>query len=165
MFLLYNDGAFRTICPMSTTPSTSAPARDAWLCVLQLFISEENQRRFVETAGELSLTPAGLKALLTMDGEEPKAMRVLAAEWHCDPSTVTAVVDQLEQGGYAERRTSATDRRVKTVSLTVAGGDARRTAMQTLSQPPAGIRALSAGDQRALADLLRQATADLPPLR
>jgi hypothetical protein len=37
--------------------------------------------------------------------------------------------------------------------------------MEALSEPPAGIRALSAGDQRALAELLRKATADLPPLR
>jgi DNA-binding MarR family transcriptional regulator len=150
---------------MSTTAAISAPAREAWLSILRLFTSDENQRRFVATAGELSLTPAGLKALLAMANDEPKTMRTLAGEWHCDPSTVTAIVDQLEGGGYAERRVGPNDRRVKTVTLTPAGGDARRRAMEALSEPPAGIRALSAGDQRALAELLRKATADLPPLR
>ena len=48
-------------------------------------------------------------------------MRDLAQAMNCDASYVTAVVDDLERAGYANRRTAPADRRVKTVVLTAAG--------------------------------------------
>ena len=142
-----------------------AVAREAWGHVVQLFTSEENQRSFLEAAGSLELTPGGLRALLGLVPDEMTSMGILAQQWHCDPSNVTAVVDQLEQRGFVERRVSALDRRVKTVGLTRGGAVARQQAIERLSVPPAGFDALSGPEQLALRDLLRKVTADLPPLR
>lgn len=140
-------------------------ARDAWLCVVQLFTSEETSRNFVAAASAVELTPAGLRALLALRPDEAKPMRALAVDWHCDPSMVTGIVDQLEHKGFAERQAHPTDRRVKIVHLTVPGQAARAQAMEVLAEPPPGITSLPAADQRALRDLLRRVTAGLPPLR
>lgn len=154
--------------------SQPAAAREAWLHIVQLFTSDETSRNFVAAAGDVGLTAAALRALLALGPgvrgvpgrhSEAKPMRALAQDWHCDPSMVTGIVDQLEQQGYAERRPHATDRRVKTVSLTPAGSAARARAMTVLSVPPPGITSLPATEQRELRDLLRKATAALPPLR
>jgi DNA-binding MarR family transcriptional regulator len=142
-----------------------AAAREAWTHVVRLFTSEENQRAFLQAAGSLELTPAGLRALLGLLPDEMTAMGVLAQQWHCDPSNVTAIVDQLEQRGFVERRVSPTDRRVKTVALTDAGTAARRRAVERLSDPPAGFEALSVDEQQTLCELLRKVTAELPSLR
>ena len=66
-----------------------------------------------------------LKALLDLVPGEGRAMRDLAGSWGCDASFVTVTCDGLEARGFAERRVSAHDRRVKPVELTPAGIDAR----------------------------------------
>jgi len=149
---------------MGNAGSGSA-GHEAWQEIVRLFTSKENQRAFVGTAAALGLTPAGLRALLGLAPDETKPMGIIAHEWHCDPSNVTAVIDQLEQRGLAERKVSRSDRRVKTVELTDLGVKARQEAIERLSTPPAGIAALSDPEQRTLRDLLRKATADLEPLR
>jgi DNA-binding MarR family transcriptional regulator len=148
---------------MGNAGSGSA-GREAWQEIVRLFTSQENQRAFMEMAGAFALTPGGLRALLGLDPAESKQMGTLAHEWHCDPSNVTALVDQLEQRGLAERKVSHTDRRVKTVVLTPAGARARQEAISRLSMPPAGIDSLSDAEQRTLRDLLRKVTAHLEPL-
>ena len=135
----------------------SAAAREAWLCVVRLFTSQENTRRFLEAATELDLTPATLRFLLVLSTGEGRPMRALAEHWHCDPSWVTSIVDQLEERGFAERRVDASDRRAKRVGLTPLGEKARDRALALLSEPPPGIAALDRSDQRALRDLLRKA--------
>lgn len=142
--------------------TTSGPAREAWLEMVALFTGEENQQSFLTAAASLALTPSAFRALLGFGDEEAPAMRELAEKWHCDPSYVTGIVDQLEQRGFAERRPHRSDRRVKIVSLTEAGASARQAAKLRLSEPPAALRSLSVADARALRDLLRKATAALP---
>ncbi|MDQ3305178.1 MAG: MarR family transcriptional regulator [Actinomycetota bacterium] len=143
----------------------SDPGSEAWGCIAQLFKSSENERRFVAIAEALGLTPRMLGGLLCLVPEEAKPMRAMVEEWHCDPSWVTTIVDELEQRGMVDRRVDTVDRRAKSVSLTEVGAKSRQEALDLLSVPPPGIAALSRAEQRTLRDLLRKATADLPPLR
>ncbi len=143
---------------------SGSAGREAWQEIVRLFTGKENQRAFVETAAALTLTPAGLRALLGLDPEDTRQMGVLAQEWHCDPSNVTAIIDQLEHRGLAERKVSPNDRRVKTVVLTQVGSAVRQDAIRRLSLPPAGIAVLSVTEQCTLRDLLRKVTAHLEPL-
>ena len=55
---------------------------------------------------------------------------------NCDASYVTAMVDDLERAGYAERRPAPADRRVKTVALTPNGRIALQTVRHELLAPP-----------------------------
>src|SRR5438132_7920848 len=104
--------------------------------IIRLLTSEETRQGFLRTAAALGLTPAGLHALLTLRPDVERPMRTLAAEWHCDPSQVTAVVDQLEQREFAGRHSHGTDRRMKTVRLTSSGEAARGRALKLPGAPP-----------------------------
>ena len=89
-------------------------------------------------------------------------MRDLARAMNCDPSYVTAMVDDLEQAGYAERRSLPTDRRVKTVMLTATGKKALRRVQRDLFPVPAQLSRLPAAQRRQLGRLLATALSDRP---
>ncbi|MDQ3462117.1 MAG: MarR family winged helix-turn-helix transcriptional regulator [Actinomycetota bacterium] len=141
------------------------PGSEAWGYVVRLFKSGGNDRRFLRIAETLGVTPRMLGGLMHLAPGELMPMRTMVEEWHCDPSWVTTIVDELEQRGLVDRRTDAVDRRAKTVCLTAAGEQARRHAVELLSVPPPGIVSLTSAEQVALRDLMRKVTADLPPLR
>jgi len=141
------------------------PGSEAWGCIVQLFRSAENERRFHDVAESLGLTPRMLGGIMHLVPGEAKPMRAMVEEWHCDPSWITTIVDEFEQRGLVERRVDGTDRRAKTVHLTALGEKVRTEAVRLLSVPPPGIAKLAVSDQVALRDLLRQVTSDLPPLR
>jgi MarR family transcriptional regulator, organic hydroperoxide resistance regulator len=83
-------------------------------------------------------------------------MRELATAMNCDPSYITAMIDDLERAGLAVRQASPADRRVKTVVLTPRGITALQTARDGLLSPPAQLAQLAPADQQQLARLLRQ---------
>ncbi len=72
----------------------------------------------------------------------------------CDPSYVTALVDDLTTRGLATRESSPADRRVKTVCLTAKGRALAEEIGEVLSVPPASFGALSRSELLALRDLL-----------
>ena len=87
-------------------------------------------------------------------------MRDLAEYFRCDPSYVTSLVDGLESAGLAERRTHATDRRVKMVALSHSGVEAQAQVRKILDQPPPSFSALTtpswSGSGRCLAGWTRR---------
>jgi DNA-binding MarR family transcriptional regulator len=106
------------------------------------------------------LTDALATALWRLDpGQPPPSMRDLAATLDCDPSTVTFLVDRLEERGLIARRPAAGDRRRKVITLTTQGVATRRKLIDTLSGC-SPLAALSLRDQRQLSDLLARAGAD-----
>jgi DNA-binding MarR family transcriptional regulator len=119
----------------------------------------EQRWRWAEVAEKLKIPQAALRALLAIDPDEPRPMRDLAEAMNCDASYVTAVVDDLERAGYANRRTAPADRRVKTVVLTAAGRRALRTVQEELLAPPPQLDRLPAAEREALARLLQRALA------
>ena len=129
-------------------------ARQIWSSIAALFMSAENQERFVGTADELGLSPPMLKALVELEPGESRPMRSLAEDWGFDASFVTVIVDGLEQGGYADRRVAEHDRRVKTVELTDKGVEAREWALGEVFGPRRGFWDLTPDERVTLAELL-----------
>ncbi len=128
---------------------------EAWQLLMGLVL---NQRwRWPEVSAELGISQAGLRALLAIDPAAPRPMRDLARAMNCDASYVTAMIDDLERAGYAERHPAPHDRRIKIVALTAAGTAALRTVQDRLLGPPTELTRLTAAQQRSLAGLLRQA--------
>ena len=82
----------------------------------------------------------------------------------CDASYITAIVDRLEKVGLAERRVSATDRRVKEIALTELGRTVAEEIRATMTSPPAAFDRLSRADRSALASLLAKVVPDLDTL-
>ena len=146
-------------------PEPSGPPLDAdqelveaWQLLMGAVLSQ--RWRWPEVSAELGISQAGLRALFARSipttrapcGHLPRAM-------NCDASYVTAMIDDLEHAGYAERCPSPTDRRIKIITLTGAGIAALRTAQNGLLTPPAQLSRLDVSQQRILARLLRQALA------
>jgi DNA-binding MarR family transcriptional regulator len=116
----------------------------------------EQRFRWAEVSAELGTTQAGLRALLAIDPGRPQSMRELAEAMNCDPSYITAMIDDLERAGLAARKPSPSDRRVKTVALTPRGITALQTARDGLLSPPAQLAQLPRAKQQQLARLLQQ---------
>ena len=76
----------------------------------------------------------------------------LAQGMACDASTMTWLVDRLEERGRVERRPHPNDRRVKTVVLTPAGIQTKARVHEILYEPPPALLAL---DRETLQTLRR----------
>ncbi len=138
-------------------------AAEAWRAVLRLMFESEGRGRMQAVCRASGISPGLAKALMHLSPEQPQAMRDLAEHWGCDASYVTALVDGLEERGFAERRPHPTDRRVKTVVLTARGAEAQAEVLARLWEPPAAFSALAPEEQEQLRDLLRKvAGADEP---
>jgi DNA-binding MarR family transcriptional regulator len=142
--------------------SADEDARRSWEAIIRMFIGEENQRRFNDTAAAEGLSMRLLHALLDLSPTGARTMRELAEFWYCDASYVTSLVDGLEERSLATRDASPTDRRVKLVRLTPQGEAVRERATQRLSIPPSGVRSLSATELRTLRTLLEKAASGYP---
>ena len=129
-----------------------ALASHAWSRLFDFFISTRGHRD--ETLERFALTPNDAKALHTLDAVAGKPMRALAEAWGTDASNATWVVDRLERLGLAERRTIATDRRVKLVVLTARGVKARDEILRAFHEPPPELLTLDRRDLRALGEIL-----------
>ena len=90
------------------------------------------------------------------------SMGELARGIGCDPSYITALVDDLAQHGLASREPDPLDRRVKTVVLTTKGRALAAEIQSVLSVPPASFNALSRAELRQLRDLLDKVVAADP---
>src|SRR5215813_13016832 len=133
-------------------PTRNDVASDAWRLVAQLFFGRAD--RAAEIAQGVGLTPGHMKALLTIEPNQPKPMGALADALHCDASNITWLVDRLEERGYVERRPDATDRRVRTVALTREGERIRTRVEAQLYEAPPEFDALSANELDTLLRLL-----------
>ena len=111
--------------------------------------------RRLRQRAEAGITPSQLSALVSIDRGGPLPLRELAAHENIAPSTLTRIVNALEQDGLIDRRPDPTDRRVTLVGLSPSGrrllADARERSAAYLAQR---LAALPPREQRALADAL-----------
>jgi DNA-binding MarR family transcriptional regulator len=129
----------------------SGAAREAWLALVDLVYPPP----FLAIAREHGLRPAAFGAMRMLD--EPRTMSEIASFLHCDNSNVTGIVDVLEEKGWARRRPSERDRRVKLIELTAGGRRVRAQLNDAVERPPAWLQRLSEADQRTLRGLLERA--------
>jgi MarR family transcriptional regulator for hemolysin len=79
----------------------------------------------------LNLSQAGWMAIaLTAKEQEPPSQTRLAARAGVEDPTMVSTVDRLVKAGYMVRTPSATDRRVKLLSLTPAGQEIYQSVWQ-----------------------------------
>ena len=122
-------------------------AAEVWRHLFDFIIRTRAHRdRALERYG---LTPNDSRALFSLDGAG-RPIGELAAEWRCDPSNATWIVDRLERAGLAVRKPDAADRRVKRVALTRKGAVAQAALRGELYDPPPELVALRRADLEAL---------------
>jgi len=122
----------------STRPSSKeALATEVWHLVGESF-----QKHFRSAASILQqngLTPGHLKVLMLLSPGEAMPMGSLAQGLSCDASTMTWLIDRLEERGLVERKGLPSDRRVKTVVLTPQGLKTSALVKKRLYKPPAEL--------------------------
>lgn len=107
----------------------------------------------------LDLTGPLADMLYLLDPDAPPpAMKAIAAQLHCDPSSVTFLADRLLAKGLIARAEDPHDRRSKVVRLTDEGARTRG-ALLTAMREQSVLVALDAGERAALLALLRKALA------
>lgn len=131
-----------------------SPADEAWDAFQDLFMRQ--RPRMLEIQAEFDLRPPPV-ALALKFLDEPTPMGRIADVLSCDGSTVTWIVDRLEEKGLVERRSDPADRRIRLVALTDEGRRVRDEIRARFAVPPPGIAALPVAEQRALRDILRRA--------
>jgi DNA-binding MarR family transcriptional regulator len=97
-------------------------------------------------------------AVLAYIGEHgDSSQRRIAEALDLDPSTVVALVDDLEHAGYAERKQDPTDRRTRLVGVTVDGGRVLELTSDSVTELNAKLLApLTPVERETLLDLLRR---------
>ena len=139
----------------SKNVSKDSVAADVWRLLAETF--QQQFRSATALLQEQGLTPGHLKVLMMLHSGEALPMGSLAQGMGCDASTMTWLVDRLEERGLVERKMLPTDRRVKTVVMTSLGHKTAESARKRLYKPPADLLALDDQTLRTLRDALAAA--------
>jgi MarR family transcriptional regulator, organic hydroperoxide resistance regulator len=140
--------------PPDATINDVGLAEDAFERLRHIAFEGEHVERMAALGFRTKLSPGVLKTLMRLSKTDGVSMGEIARAIGCDPSYVTALVDDLDERGLAQRESAPYDRRVKIVVLTDAGRALAAELDHVLSVPPAAFSALSTSELRQLRDLL-----------
>lgn len=145
---------------MTANSDTPPPqAADVWTLMLDMLMRTSPER--VKSLEKRRLTPNDSRVLFALDRPGKPAAK-LARDLDCHPSTATWLIDRLVRLGYAERRASEEDRRVKIVALTRKGAATIAALRSEYNRPPAAFDALTDKELVALDTIVRKLHANLP---
>ena len=145
---------------MTAQSSKKTVAAEVWRLMLDTAMAQ-----FGRASGILQqygLTPGHLKLLLQIDEGDGRPMGSLAHLFNCDASTMTWLVDRLEERGFVERRNLPTDRRVKAVALTPLGVETKAKLVEHLYRPPSELLTLDRDSLEGLKDALTKIQESTP---
>src|SRR5437867_402645 len=137
-----------------------ATAADLWRLMLDCSMAQFG--RTSDILHRLGLTPGHMKLLMQLDEGDGRAMGSLAQSFRCDASTMTWLVDRLEERGLVERRMLPSDRRVKAVALTPLGASTKAELTERLYQPPQALLTLDRGALEGLLGALEKIRTSTP---
>jgi DNA-binding MarR family transcriptional regulator len=129
-------------------------SEDAFERLRRVAFDGEHVERMAALGTWLKLSPGVIKTLVRLAKQDGVSMGEMARGIGCDPSYITALVDDLDERGLARREPAPYDRRVKIIVLTDAGRAVADEIDSVLSVPPAAFSALSKAELRQLRDLL-----------
>ncbi len=112
---------------------------------------------FARALEPLGLRPPHFGLMTLIDAEPGRTQQELVASSMIDPSSMVAILDELEELGLAERRQNPSDRRKHAVHLTRRGAStlarARKVAIGLADE---ALAPLDAGERETLRMLLRK---------
>jgi DNA-binding MarR family transcriptional regulator len=119
--------------------------------------------RTVDLRIEMKMSPGAIRSLMLLADHGGISMGEMARRLGCDPSYITALVDDLGDRGLAQREPAPEDRRVKMVVLTDSGREMAGEVLRILAVPPQGFSALKDVELVQLRDLLDKVLAATDP--
>lgn len=149
---------------MVMDPEATGPvqlAREAWSTLAAAVLAQ--RARWISASKTEGLTPPQAFSLMRLRPDAPPNLGEFARQMHCDASYATALADRLEERGLAERRVSATDRRVKELVPTAAGVEARERLRAAYVEPPEAMAELSPEELALLHRIAARLARDVDP--
>jgi DNA-binding MarR family transcriptional regulator len=135
----------------------AAPEPPAGLAFLLSQVGFHSATRFAERLAPLDLAPPHVGILQVIRARDGLSQQALGETLGMYPSRLVGVLDELEQRGLLERRSSPTDRRTHALHLTDKGLETlEQVARIAREHQDALCAALDAGEQAQLASLLRR---------
>lgn len=144
----------------SATIANVGVAEDAFERLRRVAFEGEHVERMAALGVRMKLSPGVIKTLVRLSKEDGVSMGDMARSIGCDPSYITALVDDLDRRGLAHREPAPYDRRVKIIVLTDAGRALGEQIEEIMSVPPAAFAVLTAAELRQLCDLLDKVLAE-----
>jgi DNA-binding MarR family transcriptional regulator len=145
----------------SPAPADGAVAEFAGQLLFRLW--RASHTRTAEALSSIGLTPALFALLNVLGAREGAIQQRLSSDLGIDPSTMVALIDELEDAGWAQRRRRAGDRRAWEVAITAKGRRTLERGRRLASRVEGELLAGLADDERErLLALLRKALASAP---
>jgi DNA-binding MarR family transcriptional regulator len=130
------------------------------LSLLIIRSSMKGKYAILQIAEDNNITLMPAMTLCLLEPNQPVPMKSLATFMSCDPSNVTGIVEQLVNEGLVDRKESASDRRIKTVTLTDKGLALRDRFLEiTTDTRLPNLDALTQDEIQQLIAILEKATA------
>jgi DNA-binding MarR family transcriptional regulator len=150
------DLLYHLLVASSRPSSKEALAAEVWHLVGESF--QKHFRSAASILQQKGLTPGHLKVLMLLSSGEAMPMGSLAQGLPCDASTMTWLIDRLEERGLVERKGLPSDRRVKTVVLTPQGLKTTAVVKKRLYKPPVELLDLDEETLNRLRDVFSTST-------
>jgi DNA-binding MarR family transcriptional regulator len=147
---------------MAGAPSDNSAAEFAGQLFFRLW--RASHTRIAEALGSIGLTPPTFALLNVLGARDGAMQQELGAVLGVDPSTMVALIDQLEDAGLAKRRPHPADRRARSIAITPKG----RRVLEKARQMASGVEdevlgGLAPAERGELLTLLRRAVDSAPP--
>jgi DNA-binding MarR family transcriptional regulator len=147
---------------MSSSPAEPPVAEFAGQLFFRLWRSSHTQT--AAALGSIGITTALFAVLNYLLASGPAIQQEIGAAIGIDPSTMVALIDELEAAGLAKRRPHPTDRRARQVVITPKGRRTLERGRAMASEvEDAVLQGLGSEERHQLLGLLRKALASAPP--
>jgi DNA-binding MarR family transcriptional regulator len=107
--------------PTDAIKSTPPGIATRWPTLLMIKLGRITMHRFTEALRPFGIRPRHVAALIELRDHGELTQQTLCGQLHLDPTNVVAILNELEQKGYAARRRDPLDRRRHIVEVSKKG--------------------------------------------
>ena len=113
-------GNFRCV-PKDTRESTRPGIAQQWPTLLMIKLGRITTHRFTEALEPFGIRPRHVAALIELRDRGELSQQSLCGQLHLDPTNLVAILNELEEKGFATRRRDPEDRRRHLVEVSRKG--------------------------------------------
>src|SRR5437773_2454946 len=107
--------------PRGTTEAAPPGIAKRWPTLLMIKLGRITMHRFSEALEPFGIRPRHVAALIELRDRGELTQQSLCGQLHLDPTNLVAILNELEQRGYATRRRDPKDRRRHLVEVSKKG--------------------------------------------
>jgi MarR family transcriptional regulator, lower aerobic nicotinate degradation pathway regulator len=113
-------GNFRSV-PKETSAARPPGIATQWPALLMIKLGRITMHRFTEALEPFGIRPRHVAALIELRDRGQLTQQSLCGQLHLDPTNLVAILNELEQRGFAARRRDPDDRRRHLVEISKKG--------------------------------------------